>query len=133
MIATFPISNIATPGPQGSVACILFYNESNCTKPRRLDVCRDVVRDGSVLAAVNRENAERYLRCAMPLPPAPGTPSILVGRDRELGVLHERLAATLAGRGGLVLIGGEAGIGKTALVEALCRDADAVGALVLTG
>jgi DNA-binding CsgD family transcriptional regulator len=69
----------------------------------------------------------------MPSPPLPDAPSTLVGRDRELGVLHELLAAALTGRGGLVLIGGEAGIGKTALTEWLCREAEAIGALVLTG
>jgi predicted ATPase len=57
----------------------------------------------------------------------------LVGRDREQAVLRERLAAALAGRGGLVLIGGEAGIGKTALAEALLAEAAEQGALVLTG
>ncbi len=63
----------------------------------------------------------------------PSIPSILVGRDRELGVLRERLAAALAGQGGLVLIGGEAGIGKTSLAETLCREATEKGALVLVG
>jgi DNA-binding CsgD family transcriptional regulator len=63
----------------------------------------------------------------------PGTPSSLVGRQRELDVLREHLDAALAGRGGLVLIGGEAGIGKTALAETLCREADTRGVLVLTG
>ena len=43
------------------------------------------------------------------------------------------LAAALAGQGSLVLIGGEAGIGKTALAEALCREAAEQGALVLVG
>jgi len=66
-------------------------------------------------------------------PPSPGTPPSLVGRDRELGVLHDRLVAALAGSGHFVLVGGEAGIGKTALVEALGRDAEARCALVLTG
>jgi predicted ATPase len=57
----------------------------------------------------------------------------LTGRERELAILRERLADALAGRGGLVLIGGEAGIGKTALAEALCREAAEQGALVLVG
>ncbi len=63
-----------------------------------------------------------------------GTPSPpLVGRDRELATLRERLAAACAGRGGVVLIGGEAGIGKTALADALCREATERGALALVG
>ncbi|HEX5503257.1 MAG TPA: AAA family ATPase [Thermomicrobiales bacterium] len=68
---------------------------------------------------------------------SPALPAIaappLVGRARELGLLHERLAAALAGRGGLVLLGGEAGIGKTALAEAVCGQAITRGALVLIG
>src|SRR4051812_10311002 len=62
---------------------------------------------------------------AMPLP--------LVGRENELAILRERLAAALAGRGGLVLIGGEAGIGKTALADTICQEATHQGAIVLTG
>jgi DNA-binding CsgD family transcriptional regulator len=58
---------------------------------------------------------------------------LLVGRDRERELLDRHLAAALAGRGRLVLIGGEAGIGKTALATALCRSAEAQGALVLVG
>ena len=57
----------------------------------------------------------------------------LVGRERELATLRAHLAAALGGRGGLVLLGGEAGIGKTALAEALLREAEAQGALVLVG
>jgi DNA-binding CsgD family transcriptional regulator len=59
--------------------------------------------------------------------------SDLAGRDRELAQLREALAVMHAGQGGLVLIGGEAGIGKTALADVLCREAARQGALVLTG
>ncbi|HEY8293344.1 MAG TPA: AAA family ATPase, partial [Thermomicrobiales bacterium] len=48
-------------------------------------------------------------------------------------MLRDHLAAARAGRGSLVLIGGEAGIGKTALAESLCRAAAERGALMLTG
>jgi DNA-binding CsgD family transcriptional regulator len=57
----------------------------------------------------------------------------LVGRERELGVLRDHLAEALGGRGSLVLISGEAGIGKTALAETICREAAEQGALVLVG
>src|SRR5438309_152133 len=59
--------------------------------------------------------------------------SVFCGRDRELDLLRAQLAAVLAGRGNLVLIGGEAGIGKTALAETLCREASDRGTLVLVG
>jgi DNA-binding CsgD family transcriptional regulator/tetratricopeptide (TPR) repeat protein len=65
--------------------------------------------------------------------PQPSTPSTLVGRDRELALLHRHLARALAGHGSLVLIGGEAGIGKSALAEMVCREAAEQGALVLVG
>src|SRR5947209_9809817 len=60
-------------------------------------------------------------------------PQPLVGREREQTALRERLAAAIGGQGSLVLIGGEAGIGKTTLAEALCREAAGRGALALTG
>src|SRR5262245_17088378 len=63
----------------------------------------------------------------------PGTVPLLVGRKRERGLLRQHLDAVFAGHGSLVLIGGEAGIGKTALAESLCRDAAEHGALVLVG
>src|SRR5918998_4769372 len=65
--------------------------------------------------------------------PSQDQPPELVGREREEALLRERFSAALAGRGSLVLIGGEAGIGKSALAEALCEEARARGALVLTG
>ena len=67
-----------------------------------------------------------------PTPPDRTAP-LLVGRERERTVMRQHLDAALTGRGGLALIGGEAGIGKTALAEAICREAAERGALVLTG
>lgn len=57
---------------------------------------------------------------------------MLVGREREREMLHDRLTAACAGSGGLVLVGGEAGVGKTALAEALCTDVQQHGALILS-
>ncbi len=58
---------------------------------------------------------------------------VLVGRARELAMLRECLAETLAGHCRLVLIGGEAGIGKTALASTLAQEARVQGVLVLAG
>ncbi|HEU5423238.1 MAG TPA: AAA family ATPase [Nitrolancea sp.] len=60
-------------------------------------------------------------------------PALFVGRDRERGVLQARLTAALSGHGSLVLLSGEAGIGKTALVEDLMQTAAGRDVLVLVG
>ncbi len=65
---------------------------------------------------------------------APAPPfAAFVGRERELGILRDLLAAAGTGKGSLVLIGGEAGIGKTALAETVCQEAAARDARVLVG
>ena len=48
----------------------------------------------------------------------------LVGRTVELNRLSEFLAQVIAGRGGALLIAGEAGVGKSALLEAAARRAE---------
>jgi DNA-binding winged helix-turn-helix (wHTH) protein/tetratricopeptide (TPR) repeat protein len=53
--------------------------------------------------------------------------SSLVGRARELGVLRSALARAISGSGGLALVMGEAGIGKTRLVEELAAVAEQAG------
>lgn len=60
-------------------------------------------------------------------------PPALVGRTHERSILHAQLSAALAGQGGLVIISGDAGIGKTTLAEDTCREARAAGALTLAG
>ena len=59
--------------------------------------------------------------------------SALIGRDAELAVLEALLADTAAGRGGTVLVEGEPGIGKTALLETGLASAQALGCQVLRG
>ena len=67
--------------------------------------------------------------------PAPGAPAPegLVGRQAELGELLRLFEASMAGKGGLILVGGEPGIGKSRLAEALAGQASSRGAGVLVG
>lgn len=58
---------------------------------------------------------------------------ILVGRDDLLDLGERRLAAAAAGDGYLLLLAGEAGIGKTRLLEAISRKASAMGFEVAGG
>ena len=44
----------------------------------------------------------------------------LVGRGSELAALHEHLRSAVAGKGSLILIGGEAGSGKSRLLAEFC-------------
>jgi DNA-binding SARP family transcriptional activator len=64
--------------------------------------------------------------------PAAGR-AAFVGRERELAELGGALDDALAGRGRLLLLRGEPGIGKSRLAEELIADARARGARVLIG
>jgi DNA-binding CsgD family transcriptional regulator len=57
----------------------------------------------------------------------------MVGRDRELARLQSALDAAAEGRGRTIVVGGEAGIGKSRLVAALVDAATTRGASVLLG
>jgi DNA-binding CsgD family transcriptional regulator len=56
-----------------------------------------------------------------------------VGREAELAALTADLDAAVGGHGGVVLVGGEPGIGKTRLAEELAAQATTRGAQVLWG
>jgi len=58
---------------------------------------------------------------------------VLVGRDRELAALRDALAAATRGEGGMVLLAGEAGIGKTRLGSELADWARETGSTALQG
>jgi predicted ATPase len=69
-----------------------------------------------------------------PSPPAQSSPLVaLVGRATEEHRLAALLAAAESGQGHLVLVGGEAGMGKTALTRAVIAKAAAHGATILIG
>src|SRR5436190_12388458 len=54
--------------------------------------------------------------------PATETGPLLLEREPSLALLSEYAAQAAGGEGRLVLLSGEAGVGKSALVERLCRD-----------
>jgi len=56
-----------------------------------------------------------------------------VGRESELRTINDRWARAARGQGRLLLIGGEAGVGKTRLMEEFGRLADEQGGRVLWG
>jgi tetratricopeptide (TPR) repeat protein len=66
-------------------------------------------------------------------PPSQTSGRVFVGRQTELAALQSGLARALAGRGGVCLVAGEPGIGKSELADRLAADAAARGVEVLWG
>jgi tetratricopeptide (TPR) repeat protein len=64
---------------------------------------------------------------------SPSPRAVFVGRERELADGRELLAGLAHGRGGLLLLGGEPGVGKTRLASALLDEARRLQALCLIG
>src|SRR5262249_30672100 len=65
------------------------------------------------------------------VPTRTGAP--MVGRDRQLVIARKALETAALGRGGALVILGDAGIGKTRLADALLDDAEARGWHTLRG
>lgn len=57
----------------------------------------------------------------------------LIGRAQELAVLQEALERTCKGEPASVFVGGEAGVGKSRLIEEFCRRIAGEGAEILSG
>ena len=62
-----------------------------------------------------------------------GRRSELVGRERERNELRSGLARAVGGNGGMWLLAGEPGVGKTRLTEDIAAEAASQGALTLRG
>src|SRR6478672_1105298 len=58
---------------------------------------------------------------------------ILIGRDRELALAEQALAATGTGHGALLLVSGEAGIGKSRFIQTLAERAIGRGFVAVSG
>jgi predicted ATPase/DNA-binding winged helix-turn-helix (wHTH) protein len=81
------------------------------------------------IGPIARPRPEPSTTTALPSPAAaPETTSTLVGREAELGRLHDRFDRALHGQRQLVFVTGEPGIGKTALVEAFLAGLDTADA-----
>ncbi len=84
--------------------------------------------------AILRQDTSLELPAAVPADSArDSSSSAFVGREAELAELSDGLADVVAGRGRLVFLVGEPGIGKSRLAEELVRQAREQGALVLVG
>jgi hypothetical protein len=57
----------------------------------------------------------------------------IIGRERELAILRSHLAAVADAGAALVVVTGEPGVGKTTLLDQLCREARASGHRVIRG
>jgi tetratricopeptide (TPR) repeat protein len=86
------------------------------------------VRRASAWPGGHGTSAREHARVIPVIPPAR-----LVGRDGELAMLTELIAGVAAGRGSVVLVEGEPGIGKSALVHAALAGAASLGCQVFWG
>ena len=107
----------APPGPIYATADVLDHSDTvfETTELAPLAV-KGKAQTGAGVVSGTRERFPHAARDAQQLP--------LIGRDAELAVLREALAAARAGTGRLIEIVGEAGVGKTRLLEALQRRGD---------
>jgi DNA-binding SARP family transcriptional activator/tetratricopeptide (TPR) repeat protein len=103
-------------------------------RANRSPLARPRARFDSPLARPRARFDESLLSEAQVPPSAKsGLGPILVGRERELSTLEAALTSAWSGAGKVLLLVGEAGVGKTILLDALSARASAQGGRVLVG
>ena len=87
-------------------------------------------RQGTGYTDATPEPASRNYRVSVP---ANRSGSLFVGRQREMAELQASLEDALSGRGRMVMLAGEPGIGKTRTAQELATQAESRGAQTLWG
>lgn len=117
---------------------------------RQYHACRDILRqeldvdpepetqelyNELVVSAKSPPDRSLAARAASPLPPPLRRPAPLplIGRERALELLTDSVRRMVGREGELVLLGGEAGVGKTRLMSETALEAHRDGVLVLWG
>jgi adenylate cyclase len=119
----------AVPAPLASLAARMLAKDPG-SRPQSF---------GDVRMSLRRMTADLSAPAAHPLPavvvhvPRSDGSARLVGRDAERAQLLEGVRQAAAGRGALVVLEGEAGIGKTRLAEETLQAARQIGCLTLVG
>ena len=98
------------------------YSAANCSG-------RHPSADGCLTTVSKRAEPSSKVRFMHPVTPA----GALIGRDSEMALLTGLIREVARGRGGSVLIEGEPGIGKSALVRAAVAEAPEAGCQVFWG
>jgi tetratricopeptide (TPR) repeat protein len=113
--------NLAGNLPQGLMIMIrrLLAKDVSQRYQSMTDVLADLDRQAAAATAPKEEPGE--------------TPIPLIGREQEFAELKRAMNEAIAGRGSIVMVGGEPGIGKTHLTGAILEEARRRGAVALIG
>ena len=98
--------------------------------PQTRELHLAILRERAPAGYAGRDTGPRGAKTGSKDGPGPSETG-LVGRESELGDLHDAWRSAAGGEPGLALIVGEAGIGKTTLAGQVAADAAADGAIVL--
>jgi hypothetical protein len=115
-----PASAAEVRGALGSVAQSVRYPVSPALLPQAEKGADDGVSSPADSSLSNASDNPLYRR-------------VFVGREAELRQVQTAFDKALSGQGGLVMVVGEPGIGKTALIEQLATYATLRGGTILTG